>query len=415
VKADKDKREVERSTLENIIEKGTKKGYGVITVDNDGKLFCNTAAELAKIFPDLSHDLMRAEDFENINPANLETAEVDSDIAFISIKKGKCRAVFGSADSLRTLMVGLKRDKVPFSLDGRWIPEEAIPAYEQGKSEQAKEHPQEEHVADKCRGLRIQPSGDPDECKDENRLPPRRAEETGKTNAVPPQVTEPRVALVIGNGAYRAAGVPKLKNPVNDARAMAQALRDLGFKVIEAEDADLKAMQKAFVDFGRALPHNGTALFYYAGHGMQLKGLNYLVPVDATVESEDVIPFETFPMEVVTDRLNNAQARVALVILDACRDSPFGRGLRGTSGGLAAIDAARGTLIAYATAPGAVAADGDNEHGLYTSELLRAMKSRGLEVEQMFRKVRAAVVERSGDRQVPWESSSLIGDFYFVP
>ncbi|HKO08040.1 MAG TPA: ABC transporter substrate-binding protein [Alphaproteobacteria bacterium] len=226
---------------------------------------------------------------------------------------------------------------------------------------------------------------------------------------------EPRVALVIGNGAYRAAGVHKLKNPVNDARAMAKTLRELGFKVIEVEDADLKTMQKAFVEFSQALPRNGAALFYYAGHGMQLKGLNYLLPVDAAVEIDAAIPFETFPMEVVTDQLDDAHARVALVILDACRDSPFGRGLRGISGGLAAIDAARGTLIAYATAPGAVAEDGDSGHGLYTLELLSAIKSPGLDVEQVFKKVRAAVVERSGGKQVPWESSSLIGEFFFVP
>lgn len=229
------------------------------------------------------------------------------------------------------------------------------------------------------------------------------------------QATEPRVALVIGNGAYRAAGVPKLANPANDARAMAQTLRELGFKVIELEDAELKAMQKAFVEFTQALPRNGAALFYYAGHGIQLKGQNYLVPVDATVDTAAAIPFETFPMEVVTDQLNDAHARVALVILDACRDSPFGRGLRGLSGGLAAIDAARGTLIAYATAPGAVASDGDSEHGLYTAELLKSMKTAGVEVEQLLRRVRAAVEERSHGKQVPWESSSLIGEFYFVP
>ncbi len=229
------------------------------------------------------------------------------------------------------------------------------------------------------------------------------------------EATEPRVALVIGNGDYRAAGVPKLKNPVNDARAMAQELRDVGFKVIEVEDADLKAMQTAFVEFSRALPHDGVALFYYAGHGMQLRGLNYLLPVDAKVESDDAIPFETFPMEVVTDRFNIAQSRIALVILDACRDSPFGRGLRGLSGGLAAIDAARGTLISYATAPGGVAADGDSAHGLFTAELLKSMTAPGLEVEQLFRRVRASVVERSQGKQVPWESSSLVGEFYFVP
>ena len=126
VKAVADKRDVEMTALKNGIEKGTRKGYGVIVIANDGQLFCNTAAELAKIFPDLSHDLMTTRDFEKIDPPKLQTADVDTDTAFISIKKDRCRAVFGNADSLRTLMVGLDRDHVPYSLDGRWISSDTI-------------------------------------------------------------------------------------------------------------------------------------------------------------------------------------------------------------------------------------------------------------------------------------------------
>ena len=191
VKAAKDKREVELSTLKNAIEKGTIKGYGVIVVTNDGKLFCNTAAELAKIFPDLSRDLMSAKDFESINPAKLKTADVDTDTAFISLKKQQCRAVFGNADSLRTLMDALTRDKqkVAFSLDGRWIPEETIAAYEQGKSEQEKKHLQEEAEARQRLAA-------------ERELAERRAEETGKIDA------EKQEALRAANGAR----VTSLKN-----------------------------------------------------------------------------------------------------------------------------------------------------------------------------------------------------------
>ncbi|MFI5021637.1 MAG: serine protease [Alphaproteobacteria bacterium] len=189
VKAANDKREVELSTLKNAIEKGTIKGYGVIAVSNDGKLFCNTAAELAKIFPDLSHDLMSTKDFENINPAKLQAADVDTDTAFISLKKEQCRAVFGNADSLRTLMDGLTRDKVAFSLDGRWIPEETIAAYEQGKSEQEKKHLQEEAEARQRLAA-------------EKELAERRAEETGKINA------EKQGVLRAANGAR----VTSLKN-----------------------------------------------------------------------------------------------------------------------------------------------------------------------------------------------------------
>ena len=189
LKATKDKREVELRTLENAIEKGTIKGYGVIAVNNDGKLFCNTAAELAKIFPNLSHDLMSAKDFENINPAKLQAADVDTDTAFISLKKQQCRAVFGNADSLRTLMDGLARDKVAFSLDGRWIPEETIAAYEQGKSEQEKRHLQEEAEAQQ-------------RIAAEKELAQRRAEQTGKIDA------EKQEALRAANGAR----VTSLKN-----------------------------------------------------------------------------------------------------------------------------------------------------------------------------------------------------------
>lgn len=221
---------------------------------------------------------------------------------------------------------------------------------------------------------------------------------------------EQRLALVIGNNAYKDA---PLKNPVNDARAMATTLRQLGFEVIALEDASAKRMQQAILDFGGKLKTGGVGLFYYAGHGVQVRGQNYLVPVDAEIGSEAAVRFEAVAVESITEQMGEAANRVNIVILDACRNNPFERRLRGASRGLAAMDAARGTLVAYATAPGSVALDGDGENGLYTSELLKVLGEPDLKAEEVFKRVRAGVVKHSGGKQTPWESSSLTGDFVF--
>ncbi|NIU40464.1 MAG: hypothetical protein GWN69_02860 [Gammaproteobacteria bacterium] len=221
-----------------------------------------------------------------------------------------------------------------------------------------------------------------------------------------------RVALVIGNADYPTA---PLRNPVNDARAMTEALRDLGFEVFSLENADKQRMEQAIVRFAGRLKKDTSGLFYYAGHGVQVNGRNYLVPVDAEIESEREIRIETVGVHLVLDELNYSDNRINIVILDACRNNPFERRLRGASRGLAAIDAARGTLIAYATAPGSVALDGDGANGLYTEELLRALRHPGLEVEEVFKRVRVGVALRTNQQQIPWESSSLIGSFVFNP
>jgi uncharacterized caspase-like protein len=223
---------------------------------------------------------------------------------------------------------------------------------------------------------------------------------------------EPRVALVIGNSAYREM---PLKNPVNDARAIAAELKTLGFEVIEIEDATFHDMERAVLKFGNKLKEGGVGLFYYAGHGMQVKGQNYLVPVDAQIEEETSVRFEALAVDTITDLMGDAANRLNMIVLDACRNNPFERKLRGGGKGLAAMDAARGTFVAYATAPGSTASDGDGENGLYTEELVRALKEPGLPVESVFKRVRIGVVERSKGAQTPWESSSLTGDFYFVP
>jgi hypothetical protein len=219
---------------------------------------------------------------------------------------------------------------------------------------------------------------------------------------------EPRLALVIGNGAYREA---PLRNPVRDARAMAQALRDVGFTVIAHENVSKRTLETAVLEFGRRLTGGGVGLFYYAGHGLQVRGRNLLVPVDAEIDFEAAARVQAVDVDLVLEQMAEAKNRVNVVILDACRNNPFERRLRGAAArGLAPIDAARGTLIAYATAPGSVAADGEGANGLYTEELLKAMRVPGLPVEEVFKRVRVGVTERSQGAQTPWESSSLTGD-----
>src|SRR5262245_4382946 len=221
---------------------------------------------------------------------------------------------------------------------------------------------------------------------------------------------EKRVALVIGNAAYPEA---PLRNPVNDARAMAQSLRGRGFEVILRENATKSQMETATGEFGEKLTEGATGLFFYAGHGMQVNGHNYLIPIDAKISSEQRVRLETLDVDAVLDQMAAARARVSMVILDACRNNPFERRFRALGGGLAQINAPEGTLIAYATSPGKVAADGEGANGLYTRELLRAVATPGLKVEDVFKQVRVAVSRASNGAQVPWEASSLTGDFYF--
>lgn len=225
-----------------------------------------------------------------------------------------------------------------------------------------------------------------------------------------PAPANQRIALVIGNNAYPEQ---PLFNPVNDARDVRAALEDLGFEVVSATDADLAAMQAALLEFTDRIEDGATALVFYAGHGVQAKGRNYLVPVDAQLDSESALRFQALEMNDVLEELEYSGSKLNVVVLDACRNNPFLRRLRGASGGLAAVDAAAGTLIAYATAPGSVASDGSGGNGLYTEHFLEALRVPGLQVEAVFKQVRIGVADASGGEQIPWESSSLTGDFVF--
>jgi uncharacterized caspase-like protein len=222
--------------------------------------------------------------------------------------------------------------------------------------------------------------------------------------------SEARRALVIGNANYRDA---PLANPVNDAREMGRVLKQSGFEVVVLEDANLLTMVRALRDFGDRIAEGGVGLFYFAGHGLQVKGHNYLVPADASIEREDEVAFQALDVNAVLEKMDSARNRSNFVILDACRNNPFARAFRLTSQGLAPMDAPAGTLIAFATAPGSVAGDGTGRNGLYTEHLLDQMAVPGLKVEDVFKRVRAAVRSASAGQQVPWENTSLESDFYF--
>lgn len=223
-----------------------------------------------------------------------------------------------------------------------------------------------------------------------------------------------RVALVVGNSAYR--GSP-LQNPRNDADAMAKLLQDAGFSVDKQLDTDLTGLQAAVDRFGTAIrdPKVKFGLFYYAGHGLQQDWRNYLVPVSANIRASADVPKQTVDVSSLLRYMEQAQGRSFLVVLDACRDDPFAGSYKPPAKGLSQFDAPVGSLLAYATAPGSVAQDGDGKNGLYTSNLLREFAVRGTRIEDAFKRVRLNVRLASKGQQIPWESTSLEEDIYLFP
>ena len=233
-----------------------------------------------------------------------------------------------------------------------------------------------------------------------------------KKSRIPDEYAENRIALVIGNGAYNES---PLRNPVNDAKAMADVLKAVDFAVNLLTDANRKQIRAAIRKFGEHLQKSGVGLFYFAGHGVQVNGKNYLIPVSAEIHDEDEVEDEAVNVGSVLRKMDKAKNRVNILILDACRSNPYERSFRSMNRGLAMIDAPRGTLIEYSTSPGMVADDGTEANSPYTGELLNHIPLEGVEVERVFKGVRGAVIEKTGGRQVPWEASSLVGDFYFRP
>lgn len=222
---------------------------------------------------------------------------------------------------------------------------------------------------------------------------------------------ESRVALVIGNGAYKDS---PLANPVNDATDTAKALQQFGFKVILKRNAGTREMRQAIREFSAELRRSQVGLFYFAGHGVQLKGENYLIPVGAEIESEAEAEDLAINTNLLLRTMDESQVKVSIVILDACRNNPFARSFRSASRGLAQMSAATGSVIAFATAPGSVAADGKGRNGTYTKHLLASLNQPDTDILKVFQRTRAGVVKETAGKQTPWESTSLIGDFHFA-
>src|SRR5258705_8359910 len=235
-------------------------------------------------------------------------------------------------------------------------------------------------------------------------------------------LAETRVALVVGNSAYQST--TPLANPLNDARDMAAALKSVGFDVVEALDADRRKLDGALRAFTDKLANADVALFFYAGHGLQVGAQNYLVPIDAKLERERDLEFETVKLEFVLRQMEiEREGKTTIVILDACRDNPLRRNLARSMGtrsagigrGLAAAATGLGTFIAYSTQPGNVALDGQGRNSPFTAALVKHMATKGHNLPATMIEVRKDVVAATDGKQVPWDHSALTGDFFFAP
>lgn len=227
---------------------------------------------------------------------------------------------------------------------------------------------------------------------------------------------EPRLALVVANGAY-GGGMDPLANPVSDGKLIAATLQKLGFTVTLVTDADQKKMKRAVADFGEALEGAGpttSALFYYAGHGLQVDGQNYLIPVGADIRREADVDLEAVSADAVLKQMEYAAPSTSIVILDACRNNPLSRGMRAATRGLARMDAPNGSYVAYSTAPGQTAADGTGRNSPFATALVAEMVKPGQGIEESFRNVRVNVSKATNGEQTPWDSSSLMNSFYFA-
>jgi uncharacterized caspase-like protein len=226
---------------------------------------------------------------------------------------------------------------------------------------------------------------------------------------------EPRIALVVGNGGYTAVG--GLTNPVSDAQLMADTLQGLGFTVTLIRDGTKAGMSAGVAEFGAALRAAGpeaTGLFYYAGHGVQSFQRNYLLPVDASISNAADLDLVAVDAESILRQMASARNKTNIVILDACRNNPFAAIPELGDSGLAEMKAPTGTFLAYATAPREVAMDGADGHSPFTKALAAMIVTQGLPIEQVFKEVRIAVLDATGGKQTPWDTSSLTGDFTFA-
>lgn len=229
---------------------------------------------------------------------------------------------------------------------------------------------------------------------------------------VDPNQHQKRIALVLGNGAY--TSISTLDNPLNDARAMAKALRALGFEVIDAYDQKLSGMLAAVQRFEAALTADAVGLFYYAGHGVGIQGANYLLPIEADVNSPQSVKYESVNVNMILEVMESANNGINIILLDACRNNPFKTGSRNIAGGLFKLEMPRGTFVSFATMAGAVAEDGETEHSTYTRHILQEMMTPDQSIQQMFTKVAEAVKTNTGGEQVPARWDTLSGYFSFL-
>ncbi len=235
-----------------------------------------------------------------------------------------------------------------------------------------------------------------------------------------PAAAQKRVALVIGNSAYQHATA--LANPANDASDVGAALKELGFEVILGLDLDKRAFDARVREFSRALPDADTGVFYYAGHGLQVVGRNYLVPIDAQLQSERDLDFEANALDFILKQMElDRDGKTSIVFLDACRDNPLAGNLARSMGtrsagvgrGLAQVQAGVGTFVAYSTQPGNVALDGQERNSPFTAALAASIREPGRNLTSVMIDVRRKVLAATSGRQVPWDHSALTGDFYF--
>ena len=225
---------------------------------------------------------------------------------------------------------------------------------------------------------------------------------------------ENRVALVIGNSSYE--HVPALTNPANDAQGVAAILKSAGFDVLLKLDLNQTDMRRELSSFAERVTEKGpdsVALIFYAGHGLQMEGDSYLVPVDAQIKREADVAIETVRLSDLTKALDSVPSRMRIIILDACRNNPFAERAKIPGHGLAIVDAPNGSIVAYSTAPGSEAEDGVGVDSPFTAALLGAITEPNLQIERFFKQVRLRVHKATDGRQTPWESSSLTGDFTF--
>jgi uncharacterized caspase-like protein len=222
---------------------------------------------------------------------------------------------------------------------------------------------------------------------------------------------EKRYALVIGNKEYKVGPLP---NAVNDASDLAELLKQKNFEVQKVIDGTRLEMRNAIRDFANKLVTGGVGLFYYSGHGVQVDGDNFLVPIDADYEYKEEVPDVCVNVSYILRFMETSNNRLNILILDACRNSPFKSFSRSGEKGMVRLEAPTGSIVAYSTAPGFTASDGAGRNGLYTSKLMKYMNVPGMKIEDIFKQVRIEVSKESKQKQIPWESNSLMGDFYFT-